>query len=75
MGSRNSAIRHISVHIQMGVMRGKASRVCGPRGAQDRPQVTGLLDGERGKCQVEQVGDEVGGAPTGSMAVAWATPT
>ena len=31
VGSRNSAIRHILVHIQLGVMRGKASRVCGPR--------------------------------------------
>ena len=68
VGSRKSAIHHIPVHIQLGVVRGKASRVCGPRGARERPQVTGLLDRERGECQVEQVGDEVGGAPTGSMA-------
>ena len=73
--SRISAIRHVPVHNQLGVMRGKASRVCGPRGAQDRSQVTGLLDGERGKCQVEQVGDEVGGEQTASMALAWATST
>ena len=75
VGSKNSAIRHIPVHIQLRVMRGKGSRVCGPRGAKERPRVTGLLDGERGKCQVGQVGDEVGGAPTGSMAVARATST